>query len=239
MPKQMTKAERAEYMRVYRARKKQELVRAGEIMAPRETPVSDTVDTSIAAACVPVPHHWCSTHQQRLVTERQCAAEVDTHGITRDWGIHDNPKRAGSIEAKFTDSVHGYTCGLCPWGRGSTHSHAEFQNHMAHVHPDEFAAGVFERPITPVQPRGKEVVRPIGVIPLPMDVTPEQIAFKRAEYERIKPSFLAAPDDDCAACGHDRQTYHLNTGGVCWAPAPNTRSRRCDCPSYVSAAEPF
>lgn len=82
-------------------------------------------------------------------------------------------------------------------------------------------------------------VAPEAIIPLPYDVTPEQVAFKRAEYERIKPSFLAAPDDDCAACGHDRQTYHLNAGGVCWAPAPNTRSRRCDCPSYVSAAEPF
>lgn len=125
-----------------------------------ETPVSDTVDTSTAAACVPVPHHWCSTHQQRLVTERQCAATVSRE-------------------------------------------------------------------------------TPIDVIPLPYEVTPEQIAFKRAEYERIKPSFLAAPDDDCAACGHDRQTYHLNAGGVCRAPAPNTRSRRCDCPSYVSAAEPF
>ena len=57
--------------------------------------------------------------------------------------------------------------------------------------------------------------------------------------EKVRPSFLAAPDDDCAACGHDRQQYHLNAGGVCWAPAPNTRSRRCDCPTYVSAAEPF
>ena len=54
-----------------------------------------------------------------------------------------------------------------------------------------------------------------------------------------KKKLLTAPDDDCAACGHDRQTYHLNAGGVCWAPAPNTRSRRCGCPSYVSAEEPF
>lgn len=56
---------------------------------------------------------------------------------------------------------------------------------------------------------------------------------------RIKPSFLAAPDDDCAACGHDRQQYHSNLDGVCIAPAPNTRSRRCGCPSATDASEPF
>lgn len=49
-----------------------------------------------------------------------------------------------------------------------------------------------------------------------------------------KPSFLAAPDDDCSVCGHDRHTYHL---GVC--TCPTGPKARCGCPAFVSAAEPF
>lgn len=54
---------------------------------------------------------------------------------------------------------------------------------------------------------------------------------------KIRPSFLAAPDDDCGACGHDRQLFHLD--GACKAPAPHTKTRRCGCETYVNAAEPF
>lgn len=46
---------------------------------------------------------------------------------------------------------------------------------------------------------------------------------------------LAAPDDDCAACGHDRQAYHLD--GICRMPT-GPRSR-CGCPAFVDSAEPF
>lgn len=81
---------------------------------------------------------------------------------------------------------------------------------------------------------------PIAVVRLSPLVTREEVAaFKRAEYERVKPAFLAAPDDDCASCGHDRQTYHLNADGKCWAPAPHKRSRRCECPAFLDPAEPF
>lgn len=50
-----------------------------------------------------------------------------------------------------------------------------------------------------------------------------------------RPSFLAAPDDDCAACGHDRQFYHL--GDKC--SYPMTTRARCGCPAFVDSAEPF
>ena len=49
------------------------------------------------------------------------------------------------------------------------------------------------------------------------------------------PPFLAAPDDDCKACGHDRQSYHL--AGTCAFPLD--RRHRCGCPQFVDAAEPF
>jgi hypothetical protein len=42
-----------------------------------------------------------------------------------------------------------------------------------------------------------------------------------------KPAFLAAPDDDCAACGHDRQTVHIE------------KCRICGCPEFVAVEEPF
>lgn len=46
---------------------------------------------------------------------------------------------------------------------------------------------------------------------------------------------LAAPDDDCASCGHDRQGYHLD--GVC--RMPTGPRARCGCPAFVDPAEPF
>lgn len=60
------------------------------------------------------------------------------------------------------------------------------------------------------------------------DWTPRQVR---------RPSFLAAPDDDCAACGHDRQSYHLTADGTCAFPtAPRSR---CGCPAFVDTADPF
>jgi hypothetical protein len=41
---------------------------------------------------------------------------------------------------------------------------------------------------------------------------------------------LAAPDDDCVACGHDRQGMHMSR--------PDGRCR-CGCPAFVDSAEPF
>jgi len=52
---------------------------------------------------------------------------------------------------------------------------------------------------------------------------------------RPRPSYVAAPDDDCMACHHDRQSYHLN--GVCTAAV--TYRGRCGCPAFVDPAEPF
>lgn len=52
---------------------------------------------------------------------------------------------------------------------------------------------------------------------------------------RPKPPFLAAPDDDCGACGHDRQMYHLD--GVC--RMPTGPRARCGCPAFVDPSEPF
>ena len=54
-------------------------------------------------------------------------------------------------------------------------------------------------------------------------------------HDGRKPGFLAAPDDDCAACGHDRQAYHLD--GICRMPT-GPRSR-CGCPAFVDSSEPF
>lgn len=52
-----------------------------------------------------------------------------------------------------------------------------------------------------------------------------------------RPAFLAAPDDDCAACHHDRQYYHLTLDGKCSYPTgPRTR---CGCLVFIDAAEPF
>lgn len=45
----------------------------------------------------------------------------------------------------------------------------------------------------------------------------------------IKPSFLAAPDEDCV-CGHDRHAYHLT--GPCTAfIRPKTK---CPCPEFMA-----
>jgi hypothetical protein len=32
-------------------------------------------------------------------------------------------------------ALHGFTCGLCQWGRDSVHEEAAYRAHMAHVHP--------------------------------------------------------------------------------------------------------
>ena len=48
------------------------------------------------------------------------------------------------------------------------------------------------------------------------------------EVIQPRPSFLAAPIDECAACGHDRQSFHL--AGPCQAPAGR---RRCGCEPFV------
>lgn len=48
---------------------------------------------------------------------------------------------------------------------------------------------------------------------------------------------LAAPNDDCAGCGHDRQSFHLD--GSCRAPMPHTKGRRCGCETFIDPAEPF
>lgn len=50
---------------------------------------------------------------------------------------------------------------------------------------------------------------------------------------------LAAPDDDCGACGHDRQSYHLTVSGKCQAPLGTGRAQFCGCPAFVDPAEPF
>lgn len=43
-------------------------------------------------------------------------------------------------------STSPYTCGLCPWGRdGAYHDKPEYDNHMAHVHPDEWASAEASR----------------------------------------------------------------------------------------------
>lgn len=49
--------------------------------------------------------------------------------------------------------------------------------------------------------------------------------------EPVRPSFLAAPDDDCLACGHDRQNWHLT--GRCMAPVG--RRNVCACPAFLEA----
>lgn len=54
----------------------------------------------------------------------------------------------GFLHSKDTVSnefiPHGFTCGFCSWGRGLERPATEFeyQNHMMHVHPDEFVAGL-------------------------------------------------------------------------------------------------
>jgi hypothetical protein len=53
-----------------------------------------------------------------------------------------------------------------------------------------------------------------------------------------RPSFLAAPDDDCGVCGHDRQSYHL--GPTCtMGVLRGGRRSFCGCPAFVDPAEPF
>ena len=51
--------------------------------------------------------------------------------------------------------------------------------------------------------------------------------------------FLSAPDDDCAACGHDRQAYHLPAELPCRGPAPMARGGVCRCPAFVDSGDPF
>jgi hypothetical protein len=45
-----------------------------------------------------------------------------------------------------------------------------------------------------------------------------------------KPSFLAAPDEDCV-CGHDNHAYHLSGACGAWISV-NGRRQRCPCPSF-------
>lgn len=58
-------------------------------------------------------------------------------------------------------------------------------------------------------------------------------------HDGRRPSFLAAPDDDCGACGHDRQAWHLPADAPCRAPAPYAPGGTCRCPAFVDATDPF
>lgn len=53
----------------------------------------------------------------------------------------------------------------------------------------------------------------------------------------VRPAFLSAPDDDCAACGHDRQAFHLPADLPCRGPSATRKS--CGCPSFVDSSDPF
>lgn len=55
-----------------------------------------------------------------------------------------------------------------------------------------------------------------------------------------RPAFLAAPDDDCAACGHDRHRWVQE--GVCKAPtfyesAGRRRETPCGCTDFATREE--
>jgi hypothetical protein len=67
----------------------------------------------------------------------------------------------------------------------------------------------------------------------PVDVSTPSTPVTAAAAARAhtgRPAFLAAPDDDCVACGHDRQEMHMSRpDGKC----------RCGCPAFVDSAEPF
>ena len=43
-----------------------------------------------------------------------------------------------------------------------------------------------------------------------------------------KPSFLAAPDEDCV-CGHDRHAYHVSGACGAWV-----NRKRCDCQGFMA-----
>jgi len=45
---------------------------------------------------------------------------------------------------------------------------------------------------------------------------------------RVKPSFLAAPDEDCV-CGHDRHAYHVSGACGAWV-----NRKRCDCQGFMA-----
>ena len=69
--------------------------------------------------------------------------------------------------------------------------------------------------------------------PFPVEayVTPaEYAAAHKTEIDALKAlPFLSAPNDDCASCDHDRQSWHL--GAVC--QFPTGRRNICGCPAFV------
>ncbi len=79
-----------------------------------------------------------------------------------------------------------------------------------------------------------------GVMPVERAATPQvpvarQVAPRPLSLAQKVAAGLAAPDDDCMSCGHDRQSYHLD--GPC--RMPTGPRARCGCPVFVSSAEPF
>ena len=53
------------------------------------------------------------------------------------------------------------------------------------------------------------------------------------------PSYLAAPDEACASCTHERHEWHLET--PCRYPV-GPRGRKCGCPVWIAPlddSEPF
>ena len=78
-----------------------------------------------------------------------------------------------------------------------------------------------EPPITPVAPRGQEVVRRMEPQPAPPTLT-------RAEMMR---RLAPAPIDECVSCGHG---WHNDEDG-CRVPSPR---RPCGCVNFLAPGEP-
>lgn len=76
-----------------------------------------------------------------------------------------------------------------------------------------------------------------AAVSIATDGTPEMHAHAEQIVTDWRAKLLAAPNDDCAGCGHDRQSFHLD--GSCRAPVPHTKGRRCGCETFIDPAEPF
>lgn len=61
-----------------------------------------------------------------------CLAEAVRHGYHRTDGTC-------TRKPKVEKPKHGFTCGICSWGRDSVHGSEAYEQHMAHVHGESGA----------------------------------------------------------------------------------------------------
>lgn len=212
----------AAWWRDYRARKAAEQQQSKGLQDPGATPATprldttgghpvDRVDTSTSPAIMPDLRPAIEAAKADLDRQFGNSPPPDFHPFhrieTENCRTCDLTYPAGT-EHRCTD---GWTPGTSPWS----------------TRADGAAVFDVEKQAKRFDPNGDYSV---------FDPRPEgQKKYAPLTSAQKVAAGLAAPDDDCAACGHDRQFYHL--GDKC--SYPMTSRARCGCPAFVDSAEPF